>query len=30
LFDYCHVDLCAAFFAPSVSFLEMACLPTDK
>ncbi|KKO44880.1 peroxidase [Arsukibacterium ikkense] len=27
LFDYCHVDLCAAFFAPSLSFLEMACRP---
>tara|TARA_R110002126_G_scaffold75469_30_gene188471 strand:+ start:6078 stop:7025 length:948 start_codon:yes stop_codon:yes gene_type:complete len=24
LFDYCHTDLCAAFFAPSLSFLEMA------
>jgi putative iron-dependent peroxidase len=27
LFDYYHTDLCAAFFAPSLSFLEMACLP---
>lgn len=26
-FDYCHADLCAAFFAPSLSFLEMACRP---
>ncbi len=25
--DYCHTDLCAAFFAPSLSFLEMACRP---
>ena len=29
-FDYCHADLCAAFFAPSLSFLEMACRPTGK
>ncbi|HAW92574.1 MULTISPECIES: Dyp-type peroxidase [unclassified Arsukibacterium] len=29
LFDFCHTDLCAAFFAPSLSFLEMACLPAS-
>lgn len=29
-FDYCHADLCAAFFAPSLSFLEMACRPDNK
>lgn len=29
VFDYCHADLCAAFFAPSLSFLEMACRPAS-
>ena len=29
LFDFCHADLCAAFFAPSLSFLEMACLSSS-
>ncbi|WP_019675064.1 Dyp-type peroxidase [Arsukibacterium perlucidum] len=29
-FDYCHADLCAAFFAPSLSFLEMACRPVTS